>query len=259
MSENYALQKSGQGQAIVWLTGWSMPYDAFASLAAKLPDFHHFFVDFSDAVGPSDIREKALAATVAATKLSQSPPLIAGWSMGGLLALGLAANGLTKGLALFGATGRFLRADRDGELGWADGYVRRMLAGLRVDREGVERKFRDMLISDWERESGFGAKLPEGGSWSVEALEAGLHILRAENYLPMLPEIDCPVLLIHGSADRICPFGAAELLHRELPLSSFIQIFGGGHVPFLNRETELAGRIRDWWNEPKRNQHSATI
>ena len=55
---------------------------------------------------------------------SRAPLLIGGWSLGGLLALRLAAKGLADGLVLFAATARFIRPKEQTDLGWAEPYVR---------------------------------------------------------------------------------------------------------------------------------------
>ena len=54
------------------------------------------------------------------------------------------------------------------------------------------------------------------------ALIAGLEVLQREECLSLLRAIDCPVLLIHGTEDRICPYGAAEELVHTITSSRVI-------------------------------------
>jgi pimeloyl-[acyl-carrier protein] methyl ester esterase len=77
-------------------------------------------------------------------------------------------------------------------------------------------------------------------------LTAGLQVLRSENCLAALPAVSCPVLLIHGREDKVCPFGAAEEMLELLPDAKLAAIEGCGHVPFLGREEEIAEEIRRW-------------
>ncbi|MDQ8732947.1 alpha/beta fold hydrolase [Paenibacillus sp. LHD-38] len=242
---------------ILWLTGWSMPETVFDRLREQLPDFHHIFADYKEA----DSLEKMLMLTETAVENFRSsralncntrgygPLLIGGWSLGGLLALKLAAKGCVDGLVLFAATARFTRSKEETDLGWPDVFVRQMIKGLMNDRQCVEMKFRRNMFTGAEWESGLGNSLPGNGSWTASALIAGLQLLRSEECLSQLPEIKCPVLLVHGTADQICPFGAASELAERVPQAELLAIPGGGHVPFLGRETDMAEKLRRWWDE----------
>lgn len=239
---------------ILWLTGWSMPETVFDRLRELLPDFHHVSVDYSDADSP----EKMLLLTETAVKNSitteykkalHGPLLIGGWSLGGLLALRLAVKGYADGLVLFAATARFTRSKEELDRGWADAYVRQMIKGLMKDQQGVEMKFRQNMFTEAEWEAGLGKRFPLVGSWTTSALIAGLQILRSEEVLSGLPGIECPVLLVHGTEDKICPYNAAAELAAQLPRAELFSIPGSGHAPFLGRENEIAEELRRWWDE----------
>ncbi|NOU74875.1 alpha/beta fold hydrolase [Paenibacillus sp. LMG 31458] len=243
---------------ILWLTGWSMPNTVFDRLRELLPDFHHVSVDYSDADSPEKmllLTETAVKNMISSdvstgkTRAFRGPLLIGGWSLGGLLALRLAVKGLADGLVLFAATARFTRSKEELDRGWADAYVRQMIKGLMKDRQGVEMKFRQNMFTEIEWEAGLGERFPHIGSWTTPALIAGLQILRSEEVLSGLPEIKCPVLLVHGTEDKICPYNAAAELAAQLPQAELFSIPGSGHVPFLGREDEIAEELRRWWDE----------
>jgi pimeloyl-[acyl-carrier protein] methyl ester esterase len=251
------IQRETSG-TILWLTGWSMPDTVFDQLRELLPDFHHVPVDYSAADSP----EKMLLLTETAarnfqssnestckTKAYRGPLLIGGWSLGGLLALRLAINGLADGLVLFAATARFTRSKEETDRGWADAYVRQMLTGLIKDRQAVETKFRQLVFTEAEWENDLDKSLPPIGSWTTPALITGLQILRSEECLSQLPVIDCPVLLVHGTEDKICPYGAASELMAQLPQAELLTIPVCGHAPFLGREAYIAEELRRWWHE----------
>ncbi|MCM3748002.1 alpha/beta hydrolase [Paenibacillus pasadenensis] len=238
---------------VLWLGGWSMPDAVFESLRAALPEYRHLSVDLGRA---NSAAEMLLLAEQAARSAwdgfrKNSPLLVAGWSLGGLLALRLAELGLADGLVLLAATARFTRPKQESELGWRDIYIRRMRDGLVRDRETVEANFRELLFSEQEKQALPGKRehLPPAGSWSNKALAAGLELLQLENCLPRLGDIRLPALLVHGTADRICPYGAALELNAGLPFAKLITIDGGGHAPFLGSETQLADEIRRWRHE----------
>lgn len=249
------LMSEGQGYRIdcpqlrkrtmLWLTGWSMSDSAFDGLRRLLPDYEHRYAAYGDAEDPDDFVKQAGACAAAAKDGDGRLPLIAGWSLGGLPALKLAAEGYAAGLILFGATARFTRTVDQPHLGWADAYIRQMIAGISKDRPAVEEKFRRLLCTEEEEAAGLLAKVPYG-DWATPALIAGLQLLRREDRLADLPHIRCPVLLVHGTEDRICPHGAAEEMVSKLPQAALHSIKGAGHAPFIGREADIAEAIRRW-------------
>lgn len=246
-SESVKLKRQTSG-TFLWLCGWSMPDAVFDRIREFLPDFHHVSVDYSDADSP----EKMLLLTEMAVDKAMachSPLLIGGWSLGGLLALRLAAKGFADGLVLFGATARFTRTKGESELGFADIYVRKMITKLKQDRQGIEARFRELMFSDAEREVNLDESLPPIGSWTTPALIAGLQILRSEDCLSQLKSITCPVFIVHGFDDRICPYGAAVELMTQLPKAKLFTMPSCGHASFLGREDQIANELRRWWHE----------
>lgn len=236
---------------IMWLTGWSMPDTIFDRLRERLPNYQHVPVDYS-AVGSAE--EMLQLIETAAThwqssRTAYTPLLVAGWSLGGLLALRLAAQGWADGLVLLASTARFTRPKEQSDRGWADVYVRKMISGLAKDRQSVETNFRDMMFTQSEMLSNLGSHLPPAGCWTTSALIAGLDILRNVECLSRLPEIQCPVFLIHGAEDRICPYEAAAELAAQLPHAKLLTLPHCGHAPFLGREAEIAEQLGRWWHE----------
>jgi pimeloyl-[acyl-carrier protein] methyl ester esterase len=245
-----------------------MPDTVFYRLRSLLPDFDHVSADYSQAETQDDIfsvvERAAIRLTPAAagslqTAGNRRPLLIAGWSLGGMLALRLAAKGRADGLLMFASTARFVRSKDQLDRGLPDAFVRRMLTSVAEDRLAVENKFRRTLFAVGERETGLAVMLPPIGSWSIPALIAGLHVLRNEDYISRLPDIACPALLVHGVEDQVCPYGAAEELIAQMPQARLISIAGCGHAPFLGREAEIAEAIRGWWRERQAEYHSKSI
>ncbi|WP_223285181.1 alpha/beta hydrolase [Paenibacillus sp. PL91] len=231
--------------SILWLSGWSVPNTVFDRFHAYLPEFNHITVDYSKA----DLPEEMLELAESAAKASESPLLIAGWSLGALLALRLASKGYANGLMLLGGTARFTRSKEEKSRGWSDAYMRQMIRNLQNDRNEVEAKFRQIMFTDAEREAGLPVRLPSLGSWSTSALIAGLQLLRNEECLSLLSQMACPALIIHGTEDKVCPYGAAEELMSLMPSAKLLTLTGCGHAPFIGREAGIAGELRRWWHE----------
>lgn len=242
---------------ILWLTGWSMPAAVFDRLRDLLSDFQHVYVDYSGASSSEKILQLAEEEAQKAMSLNRGSLLIAGWSLGGLLALRMASLGMADGLVLIASTAKFTRSRGQKDLGWADGYVRGMIAGLGENRKLVEMKFRRLgFAKDVEAAM---CPYPSSGSWTTPALLAGLEVLRSVDCLNILPEIDIPVLIVHGTDDAICPYAAAEEMLGLLPQANLLPISGGEHAPFLGREDDLAEKIRSWWHDQQKNRNRTSI
>ena len=58
--------------------------------------------------------------------------------------------------------------------------------------------------------------------------------------------ITCPVLLIHGTADRLVPIAAARAAARANPAWSLREFGGVGHVPPLEAPQDTADAVLAW-------------
>lgn len=241
--------------AILWLSGWSFGDDIFNRLKKqwmiRMPKWRHYGAHYFDADTPERMHATVKETANECHQASGRPFLMVGWSLGGLLALSVVEELEADGLVLLGATARFVRSRDEAGLGWPEAYLRQMNLALKRDRTKTESNFRQTLFTPYEIERGFDGKLPAVGRWADQAMSAGLELLRREDCRPVLPGITCPVLIIHGQADAVCPFGAAEELHKSLQRSKLLAVEDCGHIPFLGREAETADVIRSWWDERK--------
>lgn len=70
--------------------------------------------------------------------------------------------------------------------------------------------------------------------------------LHGHAYQRLIRAVDCPVLLIHGSADRLVPVTAAAGAARAHPAWSVVILSGVGHVPQLEAPAACAAAIGRW-------------
>lgn len=69
---------------------------------------------------------------------------------------------------------------------------------------------------------------------------------RWRTYARMLSSIEVPVLMIHGTRDRLVPIRVARVAAAANPHWSFAMATGVGHVPMLEAPNWTAERILEW-------------
>ncbi|HUW97641.1 MAG TPA: pimeloyl-ACP methyl ester esterase BioH [Acidiferrobacter sp.] len=198
---------------------------------------------------PGDLDPERVAQTLA--RRYPEPGAWLGWSLGGLVALVLAARypeSVTH-LILVGATPCFVQAPD-----WPHGTDRAVLAGfadqLEQDYEATLRRFLTLQAGVGERAQvrRLIADLKTGGGADGAALAEGLAILAAYDLRGLLADIQVPTLFIHGSDDRVVPPGAARWSADRMPHAR-LQLLGRGHAPFLSDEARCAAVIKDFLHE----------
>ncbi len=177
--------------------------------------------------------------------------IILGWSMGSLAALELAGNlqDRVKGLLLISATSCFTQQPPEYHSGWPIKILKRMKKKLCEDKSAVLNDFRSAMFSADE------SRLEEVERIMFSATEntskeetrllcSGLDYLSKTDLRSSLKKIDVPTLLIHGTADKICPPAASEFImdsksgHTEL-----VTLPEAGHAPFLTQPKKTLSAI----------------
>jgi len=246
-SAGLGVRRGGIGRPVVLLHGWAMSGAVFDELLAAPPEgLELIAVDLPGHGGAITAVEQNLdgwtecvEAALAELALDSCPLL--GWSLGGMLALHLADRGrfVPERLVLVGSTPRFTVAE-----GWPCGVPMLQLRAMQRDlqrefRPTLERLFSLMFApGEIDRRRyreiarfAAGPKLLPG----VASAAAGLRILQHADLRGLLPEIDCPCLVMHGEHDPVIPFDAGRELARALSAARFEAIAGCGHAPFLTR------------------------
>lgn len=186
-----------------------------------------------------------------ASVLAALPPrcVLAGWSMGSMLALQLAATQPARiaALVLLSPTPKFVRSDD-----WAHG----------MDAGALD-NFRSQLAQDWRRilsdfiwlqvrgsrdagEAGhlLEAALAQHGAPQPEALAAGLELLGSTDLRGFSVQVTAPALLVTGLNDRVTFPDAARWLAATLPHARLLEVPRAGHAPFISHHIEVAAAVR---------------
>lgn len=257
----------GQGPAIVLLHGWGLHAGLFATLAERLAGSCRVtLVDL-----PGHGRSQDMPATYTLDILSdilaplaERPAVWLGWSLGGLVAMNLALRhaGRVRGLALVGATPRFVQA-----ADWPQGMAPEVLAQFVAD---LERDYRATLNRFLSLQTGGDAQaraqlktlragLFAHGEPQSQALQAGLGLLRDTDLRARIAAIAAPALVIHGSRDRLVPVAAGDWLAARLPRARALRIDGAGHAPFLSHPDRVAGALADFCLADLRNETASPV
>jgi len=160
---------------------------------------------------------------------------IVAWSLGAMQALEAATRMELGSLTLVGASGQFVRQGKYRQ-GWPERSLLRMRERLSEDAGAVFDEF-------WALALASGEEVPAPPREENAAmLKLGLAYLAEYSMLERAPNISCPVRLLHGGRDRVCPLAAAELLAEALPHAELTVWPEAGHAPFLTQPD----RFRSW-------------
>ncbi len=198
-----------------------------------------------------------------------SPVILMGNSMGGMISLleASAAPGAVAGLILIDPALPFVPA-------WPDPFIAAMFAMYAVPGLGrniMRRRRRlppELLVAkilalccvdasrvppdvvakhvELERQRAlFGDMVPEFTA-AMRSVVATAGYAGGQVYRRGIRSISCPVLLVHGTQDRLVPLAVARAAARANPSWSLVEMLNVGHVPQLEAPRETAWAIIDW-------------
>jgi len=174
-------------------------------------------------------------------------PVWVGWSLGGLVALALAARWQgPQRLALVCANPRFTSGP-----GWSCGLEPAALAGfsaeLERDRAALERRFAALCSNGANAPARLRRELHARMSddpAALSGLRGGLRTLAEADLRAVWAGLDAPVYAWMAEEDRLIPAGTAEALV-ELRPDALVRRGRGGHASWLEDPEALAGFVRE--------------
>jgi pimeloyl-[acyl-carrier protein] methyl ester esterase len=236
-----------RGRSLLTIPGWSCGVGVWSRLVAAV-GLEGVCPDFRSVRAAAEFLPRVLAA------LGHARRVVAGSSMGGMLAIqaALARPAAVEAVVIVGGTTRFVSEDR--RLGWPVRHVARLRRRLEEESavepggdaaappRGAVAAFRQSLFAPGEAAAAadFFCDGSCGAGWERETLLAGLDYLLATDVGAALADLACPVLWIHGAADRICPPQASAAVppgHQRLVIPE------AGHLPGWTRPGETAAAI----------------
>ena len=240
---------------LVLLHGWGLNAEVWQSIVARLsPHYRLHLVDLPG-YGRSQAFGALTLADMAQQLLPRLPPqaVVAGWSLGGLVATQLALTVPERLRALITvASSPCFTATAE----WP---------GIKPD---TLQNFQQMLSSDFQRTVERFLALQTLGTEtarvdarrlkevvlsqptpSVAVLDGGLEILRQADLRSALPQIRLPFLRLYGALDGLVPRSIAARLDLMLPASPSRVIDKAAHAPFISHPEAFCQHIMNFIND----------
>src|SRR5882757_5867098 len=253
MKELY-IEINGSGPDLVLLHGWGLNIRVWDGLVQELGDrFRMIAVDLPGhgrsawGAGGGTPAEQAWLIHTTLASVSNRYSLL-GWSLGGQIALDLAAAmpGQIDKLVLVAATPRFAES-ADWPYGMKPAVITNLATQLRQNYRQTVRDFLELQV----RGSIEGGSVLEQlrhalfihGEARPEALEAGLNTLATSDLRLTLPHVKVPTLVIAGQHDRITAPAASRVLAQALPDARYVEMRRAAHAPFLSHRKEFAALV----------------
>jgi pimeloyl-ACP methyl ester esterase len=232
----------GEGVPVLFLHGWMMSRKVW-SFQEQLSSM--FRVITMELRGHGESKEsgfsyencvKDISELLAHLKIDRA--VIAGWSMGAQIALRFYSvmSWKISGMILVGGTPCFCKRS-DYSFGVPQSEVRRMAQRLKRDYKTTAGEFFRGMFSDGEiGKAGLLtiANRALGRLPDYPVTVAALKALADSDLRSLLPNVSVPVLLVHGTDDRICQPGASEYMSSIIPEARLELIESRGHAPFLS-------------------------
>ena len=247
-----AFHRGGAGSPLVLLHGFMDTWRTWELVLAALEREHEVFAPTLpghaggppfDGSTPVDMLEVML------DEQGIETAHIAGNSLGGWLALQLAARGRARTVVALAPGG-----------GWANGTpdaLFTMQAGLQAQVAAVAPRAEELLVSDFGRRRAtlwtavnyehIPAELLAHQMRGIAACDVagGLARARENDWTLDAEHVTCPVRIVWGTADRLLPWpsAAARYVHEWLPSADYVELDDVGHCPQLDVPLETAQLI----------------
>ncbi|MDP2430449.1 MAG: pimeloyl-ACP methyl ester esterase BioH [Pseudomonadota bacterium] len=242
----------------VFLHGWGLSGVVWAETVAvlrgedspvKAPALHPDLPGYGEAATLSPYSAESLADALAAS--IATPINLVGWSMGGMVALALAARHPDKvaRLVLVGTSPAFAaRAD------WPHGMTPEVLdefaRALALDFRATLLRFLSLQARGGDAARAvivqLRARMQAQAEPNPEVLAAGLELLRTVDLRDQVEQVRCPTLVMHGAYDTLCAPEAGAWLAEHLPNGRLALHERASHAPFLSHPDWFVATLKEF-------------
>ena len=253
----------GSGQAVVLIHGYPLDGHSWEKQTAALLDAGYRVITYdrrgfgqsSAASQGFDYDTFAADLDVVLTSLDVRDAVLVGFSMGtGELAryLGRYGSGRIAKAAFLAGIPPYLLQTPETPNGNPQEAVDGIMATARADRYAW---FDEFFGNFYNLDENLGTRISEAavrGSWNVAAGSAPWAAYEVvpswhEDFREDIPKIDVPMLILHGTADRILPPDATSRPFRELrPEAAYVEVEGAPHGLLWTHADEVNAALLDF-------------
>lgn len=254
VSEKLVSRTCGTGKDLVLLHGWGMNSGVFEHFIPLLEqEFRVTTIDLpgfgeNNQIVPFPYTVAALAEAIMASVPASS--IIAGWSLGGLVAQYLTIHypQHIAGLITIASTPRFAKGPcwpginpellAKFEVELAQDYKKTLERFLAIQAMGSKTARQDIKAL---KQSITAFPAP-----SVTALKAGLNLLSKEDLRPHIGRIYQPTLRIYGRLDSLVPTSGIDGICELQPQCDTVVLPHASHAPFISHPQQSADIVRQF-------------
>ena len=233
----------------LFLHGWGLSgavwLPTLRHLPGSTPDLPGYGVSPTVTPYTAETLADALAARIV------GPVDLVGWSMGGMVALALAARHPEKvaRLVLVGTSPTFA-ASADCPHGMAAAVLAGFARSLQEDFRATLLRFLSLQARGGDEARVVIAQLRERMRTQAEpnpdVLAAGLELLRTVDLRDQVARVRCPTLVVHGAYDTLCAPAAGLWLAERLPDARLALHERASHAPFLSHPDWFVSTLKEF-------------
>ena len=251
------VQHTGEGEPLCLLHGWALNSRVWDPIIDELRQSHQVIAIDLPGHGKSAPPENGeytidSLADIISQQL-QPGTILAGWSLGGLIAIRIAAKypQLVEKLVLVASSPQFANSES-----WEHGVKKSIIDGFANDlttnyRETIHRFLAiQMFGSDNAKPviRELREKVFANGEPHIDSLSLGLQVLKDSKLWGAAAEIDCPTLIVLGEKDTLIPRESGKQTQETIRQSELKIIKGAGHAPFISHTKEFLKIINAFIN-----------
>ena len=236
---------------LVFLHGWAQSRQAWFQQQAVFPDA--LYLNLPGHGGSEYIKPEQWAEHITA-QLPETPCLLVGWSLGGMLALDIARRFPERlaAMALVGASPCFQQQPDWPNGCKADFFTAFEQAVSSASPRLFNRFFALMLHGDNLSRSSYNTLARQAVDrqhpTSQQGLSAGLELLAGLDSRTACPTLELPTLVIHGEQDAVVSVQAGCWLAKTIPRARLQVLPECGHAPQLTRADTFNQYLFNWWH-----------